>query len=255
MKMIILSPAAVSAIAVSRGTGADNLLTPDPKEVWADTTVNSAVNIDIDFGAARAVDTVFLGHVQAPAAGATWTITGGTGSYTASTIKASGALRAPDAAGQFPAVSHGFWHGESISIRYLRLALFQPSGSPPLQAGVAMAGAAFTPAYNKEWGSGRRVVDTGSVTPLPSGGFAVVEQARKAAWYWTLGDLTADEVEALHALALDRGETRPVLVVEDPAQTAGLRHRLHYGLFERLRQYERRNVAQTRWEFGIEEWV
>lgn len=253
--LLILSPATIAAIATSRGTGDQNLLTPDPKEVWADNAVTTAANIDIDLGSVQTIDTVFLGHVTPPAAGATWTITGGAASYTTSVLKASSALRAVDAANQAPLLSHGLWTGAAANIRYLRLAVIQPTGSPTLTAGIVMAGQTFRPTLNHEWGSGRAVVDTGSKTPLPSGGFATVEQARKTSWAWTLGDLSMAEVDALHAIALDRGETRQVLVVEDPDATTGQLRRIHYGLFGKLRQYERRNKAQTKWEFDIEEWV
>lgn len=253
--MLILRPASIAALSVSRGSGAANLLTADPKEVWADSTVNSAVNIDIDFGASVSIDTVFLGHIQAPAAGASWTISGGAAAYTTTTLKASGALRVPDAAGQAPGMSHAFWTGTAVAIRYLRLSLMQPAGNPPLQAGVVMAGKAFRPIWNREWGGGRRVIDMGTKTPLPSGGFATLTGGRKAAFSWTFGDLTDEEVDELYALLLDRGETSPVLVVEDPDATVGLRNRLHYGLFDRFEAYERQAVGKTRWSLGIEQWV
>ena len=253
--MLILAPAPISALAVSRGSGGANLLAADPKEAWVDAAVGTAANIDIDFGAAIPVDTVFLGHVSPPDAGATWTITGGVAGYTTTTLKAAGALRAVDAAGQAPTLSHAFWTGASATVRYLRLSVTQPAGQPVLSAGVVMAGSAWVPTWNHEWGSGRRVIDTGKATALPGGGFGVAEGARKAAWSWVLGDLTDAEVDVLYALQLDRGETRPLLVAEDPAATTGQRHRLHYGLLAGLRAYERRNPAQTRWEFTLEEWV
>lgn len=253
--ILFLKPSPISAIAVSRGGIAANLLTPDPKEVWVDTADGSVVNIDIDMGVNTPIDTILLGYISPPDAGATWTITGGTAGYTTGTLKASGPLRAIDAAGQAPAVSHAFWTGAQQSLRFIRLALTQPAGKGPLSAGVAMLGAAFTPTYNKEWGAGRRVIDTGSATPLPSGGFGIVEGARKRSYAWTLGDLSTDEVDALEAIALDRGETQPLLVVEDPAATTGQRNRIHYGLFQGLRQFDRRNPKQTRWEFMIEEWI
>lgn len=253
--ILILKPTPISAIAASRGAIAANLLTSDPKEVWVDTADGSVVNIDIDFGVAVPIDTVFLGFVSPPAAGAVWTITGGVAAYTTLTLKASGALRSIDATGQSPTLSHAFWAGTSQTVRYLRLALTQTASAGALNAGIVMAGKAFTPTYNKEWGAGRRVIDTGSATGLPSGGFATVEGARKRAYAWTLGDLSTDEIDALEAIALDRGETLPVLVVEDPAATTGQRNRIHYGLFQGLRQFDRRNVKQTRWEFLIEEWI
>lgn len=253
--IVILAPAAIAAIAVSRGSGAANLLTADPKEVWADSAVGTAATIDIDLGSVQLVDTIFLGHIAPPAAGATWTITGGAASYTTTTIKAAGALRAVDAAGQFPATSHALWIGAAVSVRYVRLSVTQPAGSPVLTAGVVMVGDAFSPIYNQEWGAGRKVIDSGTATALPSGGFAIAEGARKGGYSWTLGDLSSTEADALYALMLDRGETRPVLVVEDPAATAGLMRRIHYGRMTSLQPFARRNPAQTRWEMSVEQWI
>lgn len=253
--ILILKPTGITSIAASRGSGPGNLLTADPKEVWVDSADGSVVNIDIDMGAVVPIDTILLGHITPPAAGAIWTITGGVAAYTTGVLKASGPLRAIDASGQFPGMSHAFWTGAQQGLRYIRLAITQSAGAGPLSAGVVMLGAAFTPAYNKEWGAGRRVIDTGSATALPGGGFSIVDGARKRSFSWTLGDLSTDEIEVLEAIALDRGETAPLLVVEDPAATTAQRSRIHYGLLQGLRQFERRNVKQTRWEFTVEEWI
>lgn len=251
--LLILSPARIASVTVNRGTGGGNLLTPDPREVWADSATGNGT-IGIDLGAPRAIDTVFLGHILPPAAGAVWAITGGIGSYYETLMAAERPLRVPDVAGRFPALSHAFWHGPSVTVRYLRISIEQPAGALPLTIGVVQAGRAFSPEWNHEWGSGRRPIDTGSATALPNGGFSVIEGVRKSAWHWTLGDLSDAERDTLYELALDRGETKPLLVVEDPASTAGLRRRLHYGKFMQLRQFERLGKNRTRWELQIEEW-
>ncbi|WP_441102229.1 hypothetical protein, partial [Enterococcus faecium] len=49
--------------------------------------------------------------------------------------------------------------------------------------------------------------------------------------------------------------SRQALIVENVDRTPGLRQRIHSGLFERWRAFERRNRKQTRWEIGMEEWV
>lgn len=252
--LLILSPAAIAAIATSRGTGSQNLLSPHPLEVWLDDSAGTAATISIDLGAARSIDTVFLGYVLPPAAGATWSITGGVAGYAEVTLAATATLRVPDVAGRFPALSHAFWHGAASTVRYLRITVTQPAGSSPLSVGIVQAGKAFVPQLNKEWGSGRRPIDTGTVTPLLDGGFSVVEGVRKSSYYWTLGDLADAELDQLHDLALDRGASRALLVVEDPAMTAGLRRRLHYGLFGAFKQYERQSPGRTRWELSIEDW-
>ena len=124
-----------------------------------------------------------------------------------------------------------------------------------LGAGIVMGGKAWRPVYNMEWGSGRRVIDTGTVAQLPDGGFATMEGARKRAFDWTLGDLSRAETDALEELLLDHGESIPLLVVEDPDATAGQRNGIHYGLFVGLKAYERANPAQTKFAFSFEEWI
>lgn len=253
--VLILSPAPITSIAATRGSGVANLLTPSPKEVWVDTVDGSAASINIDFGAMVAIDTVFLGSVYPPAAGATWSITGGAAGYTTSTLKASGPLRAIDSASRSPLRTHAFWKGAVANIRYLSINVMQPSGSGPLSAGVVLAGKAWQPTFNMEFGSGRRVIDTGTVASLPDGGFATMTGARKRAFSWTLGDLSVAETDALEDLLLDHGETVPLLVVSDPDATTGQRGRIHYGLFTGLKAYERQDPTQTKWAFDFEEWM
>jgi hypothetical protein len=245
----------IPAIVASRGSGAANLLSADPKEVWADSAVGSAATIDIDLGGVHPLNSVFLGYIHGADPAASWTITGGVAAYAEMVLKAAGPLRVPDVAGELLAISHGLWFGADASVRYLRLSITQPEGSPALMAGVLLVGHAFQPDFNREWGSGRRPIDTGTATPLPGGGFGIAEGARKLGFTWTFGDLGEADVLALEDIALACGETRPLLVVEDPAPSAGLRRRIHYGLFEKFKAFERRNRVQTRWELGIEQWV
>ena len=252
--MIVVPPLPVAAIAASRGTGVANLLTADPKEVWVDSAVATPATIDIDLGAAQSIDTVFLGHVYNVGTAATWAISGGLSGYSDVEIKASGTLRVPDADDQYPPMSHALWFGDAVSVRYLRITVTKPV-LPVFMIGVVLIGRAFQPELNKEFGAGRRVIDTGVATPLPSGGYGIAEGVRKRGYNWTFADLTLAEIDALEAVALDRGETATLLAVEDPAPTTSLRNRIHYGLFTRFRQFERRNAVQTRWELGIEEWV
>lgn len=253
--LLILAETPIASMAVSRGSGADNLLTPDPKEIWLDSDVGSAATIDIDFGSATVIDTVFLGCVANAAPNAIWTITCGGQSYTEVTLLNEGVLRVPDRQGRTSSVTHAFWTGSDALARYLRIAITQPAASLPLSIGALMSGQSFKPQFNNEWGAGRGVVDTGVVTRLPSGGIFGVEGARYGTFKWAFGDLTTEETDALYEMQLDRGESRRVLVVEDPEMSAGLRNRLHYGLFTSLRSYERRNPKQTRWEFMMNDLV
>lgn len=253
--ILICPPTSIASVSASRGTASFNLLRPDPKEVWLDDAVGTPALINVDFGKLVPINTIFLGNIAGPATDASWAITGGATGYTDTMIKASGLLRVPERPGRTSPFGHAFWYGADIYIRYLRLSILQPAGNDPISIGVLFAGLGWQPEYNQEWGAGRGVKDTGSVTRLPSGGFVVVEGARYATYKWTLGDLTPDETDWLHDFQMDRGESRRVLVVEDPDWTDGLRGRLHYGLLTGLRPNERRNPAQTRWDFQIENWL
>jgi hypothetical protein len=252
--LIAIRPMTVTNVSSSRGSGADNLLTFDPKEVWADTAAGSASIINVDLGSVREIDTVFLGYVSPAAAAASWSITGGAAGAS-EVIQADDTLRVPDVADHSPASSHALWFGAPRQVRYLAISVTQPAGSAPLTIGVLVVGKAIVTELGQEWGGGRQPIDTGTATSLPSGGFAVVEGVRKRLLNWTFGDLSVAETDQLELLALAVGETSPGLVIEDADRTAGLRSRIHYGLFRQWRPYERRNRKQTRWEIAIEEWV
>ncbi|WP_242095505.1 hypothetical protein [Sphingomonas sp. CROZ-RG-20F-R02-07] len=252
-KLLIIEPMDFQATA-SRGSGAANLTSRDPKEVWADSAAGSAAAITIDLGQARSIDTIFLGYVRPPVATATWTITGGLSEGAEFVIQPQAILRVPDVSGRFATISHALWNGLAVTARYLTITVNQPAGTP-LTIGVAVVGLAFVAALGQEWGAGRQPIDTGSATSLPSGGFSVVDGVRKRRFGWTFGDLSLTEADQLEQIALDLGETKPALVIENAASLPGLRSRIFYGLFEKWKVYERRNRQQTRWDIGIEEWV
>ncbi|MDT7533724.1 hypothetical protein OVY48_09840 [Sphingobium sp. SA2] len=254
--ILITPPAAISALTVSRGSGADNLLTPDPREAWVDSTVGTPVTIDIDLGIARVIDTVFLGSLFNAHPDATWAISGGLAGYGDVSILAIGVLRVPERGDwRRRTMSHALWFGAKHLVRYLRIAITQPGDATPLSIGALIVGEGFQPRLNKEWGAERGVRDSSSVTRLPGGGVSVVEGARYATYGWTLGDLSTVEADVLFELVLDRGESRPVVVVEDPATSIGLRNRIHYGALTGLRSFTRRNVAQTSWQLVCEDWA
>jgi hypothetical protein len=252
-RLLIIKPLPVVSISTSRGSGVGNVLTPDPKEVWADNAIGAAATLTVDLGANRLIDTIFLGYVRAPSAEATWSITADGGSPQESVLQPIAPLRVPDSGGH-PALSHALWHGPASWLRYLTITINQPTGAP-LSAGVLVVGKALEAELGREWGWGRQPVDTGVATPLPSGGFSVVEGVRKVLLTWTFGDLSIEETDQLELIGLALGETKPVLVIEDADRTAGLMSRIHYGLFKRWRAFERRNRRQTRWELGIEQWI
>lgn len=249
--MLVIKPILPTGGGASRGTGYANLLTPDPKEIWTDTTVGSNVTFSFFLGGTISINFVMLGFITAAAA-ATMKVTAGVGNYTDFTLRNTSLIQTTGALGPR---YHGIWSGTPVSVSDVQITLNQPAGADPITAGVLLVGSAFQPTYNREWGSGRQVIDTGSKEALLGGGFGVGEGARKAGYRWTLGDLSDAEVASLYAIALDRGETRPIVVVEDPDNTAGLNERIHYGLFDRFEAYERANPQQTRWSLSMTEWV
>jgi hypothetical protein len=253
--ILITEPTPIAAVTASRGTGAANLLSADPREVWLDNGVGAPMTIDIDLGVERIIDTVFLGCMFAADPAATWAISAGLTGYADQLIMDVQALRALDRNWQRRAMSHALWFGAEQLVRYLRITITQPVGAAPLAIGRLLVGDGFQPRWNKEWGSGRTVKDTSTITRLPSGGVAVGEGARYGGYSWTLGDLSDDETDRLYELQLSVGESRPILVVEDPARTAGLRNRIHYGALTGLRTFERRNQAQTSWQMSVDDWA
>jgi hypothetical protein len=253
--ILMAEPLPIAAISASRGSGAENLLTADPREAWLDDAVGSVVSIDIDLGAERIVDTVFLGCMFHASPAAIWTISGGLGGYADQVIMQAQPLRVPDRKWARRTLSHALWIGNEQLVRYVRVSIIQPAGAEPMSIGALIVSSRFQPRFNKEWGAGRGVKDTGTVTRLASGGVAVVEGVRYATYGWTLGDLSVDEADQLYEMQLVVGESRPILVVEDPARTTGLRNRIHYGALTGLRAFERRNVRQTSWQLTVEDWA
>lgn len=254
-RLTIVQPLPIASVIASRGTGANNLSTFDPKEVWADITPDGfAATLSIDLGAARSIDTIFLGFLR-PATDAIWAISGGVAGPNEIVLQGAAAMRVLDLPGQDVRYDHALWTGPAQTARYLNIPVAQPGGAAALSIGVLVIGKAFAAELGQEWGDGRQPIDLGTATELPSGGFSVVEGARKLRYSWTFGDLSQAEADQLEQLSLALGTTAPGLVIEDADRTPGLRSRIHYGLFEAWKQFERRNRRQTRWEVGIRQWI
>lgn len=242
--MIILDPLDVSAVTVSSGTGADNLKTPSPREVWVAGAAGNAT-ITIDLGAVYAVDTAVLCFTNL-AAGDTVT----TETAQAANFSDAAPLDARQVVDSYN-ITHVLLTGALRNARHVRFSI--ATGATP-RVGVVCIGAKFQPTWNREWGGGRQIIDTGSKEALLNGDFGIGEGVRKSGFRWTFGDLTGDETEILYNLGLNRGETRTVVVVEDPDNTAGLIGRIHYGLFDRFEEYSRQNVNLTRWSLSVTGW-
>jgi hypothetical protein len=248
-KLQIVEPltATISAPGTD-GTNPANVLTNDPKEVWISPA--GVGNIELDFGAAVTMDSVFLGFTNADAAAQVGVYSRAAPGGAATLQAGVTAIRASDAKSTRSSILLRF---SPVAIRYL---LVQVSAlSAPLQAGRIAAGLAFEASWDREWGSGRRPIDTAKVQPLLGGGFGVQPGARKAAYSWTFGDLTDAEVEQLWGTVYRVGHSSPLIVSEQDGATVGANEKLHYGLFQRLDQFERRDPNATKWALEIEEWI
>lgn len=247
--MIILESYALAAApTVSDGTGAAFLATPDPKEVWVAQAWTST--IDVDLGAVRDVDAIFLGFTNA-SADASWTIAKGTGLGSGLTvIHGPAAMRAADSIGPR---HQSFAQLDAVhAARYFRISVTQ-TGGVPLTAGALAIGKAFRAPY--EFGGGRTPIDTGIKEALLGGGFGLGEGVVKAQLRWSFIDLTPAQRRTLWALAKRRGEGRPIVVVEELGEDAGFGEEIHYGLFDKFQAYEREAPGQTRWAMSMTEWL
>jgi hypothetical protein len=240
-------PATISTVSGTPSNLA-NLLTPDPKEV---ATFNSGVtwSFDLDLGAVKSVDTAFLGYMSGPAP---FFVSFGTAQGGADVAQI---VVTPQASTLVEPIYHGAYVlNAPVNARWIR---FSPTVVPAVAGtlGVAAVGLSIQPTWGHEFGSGRPVEDTGTVERLFSGGFGIYEGVRVGGYQWTFGDLSDAEIQALYALARDRGTTRSVLVIEDPDQTDGLNERVHWSLFDRLEVYERQAPGASRYAFKVRDWA
>lgn len=252
-KLTIVEPWAATALVSSVGgdTGVANLLKPDPKEIMQASSA-AARYLTFDLGAARSVDSFFIGFTNATdATMRPHSATDAAGSGPVA-LAAAQTIRAADCA--TVRSSRLITLAAPVVGRYFRIDLSANAGGA-LQIGIAAVGRSFSAEWDREWGSGRRLVDTSKVTQLLSGGFGRQRGARKAAYSWTFGDLTDAETEALWAMQLRLGISDPLVVAERDGVTVGANEQLHYGLFTRVDAFERREPQVTKWSLTIEEWT
>jgi hypothetical protein len=150
--ILIMEPLPIAAIAAAPGTGAANLLSPHPKEVFSSPATGDNFSIDIDLGSVQIIDTIFLGFLWDVGAAVTRTIAGGVAGHAEFTIATVEALRAVDAAGTGANPTHALWTAAAVAVRYIRIFVGVSAGHPSISAGIVMVGKAFRPTYNQEWG-------------------------------------------------------------------------------------------------------
>ena len=251
--MLILSPLPIAAVTA----GAENLLTPSPREVWVAPGVG-AYPIVLDMGAVVSVDTAFVGFTNAHA-GSSWQVFTGpdmAGPWTATAMAGSFTP-----VGVMGARRHGFSKiPNPVASRYFQLRT-ESNGAPAMQYGIVMLGKAIILPH--EYGSGRAPIDLGGKERLPDGGLGIDAGAIVARLQWRfvgLSDATTDQLWDLVANPVTgRGETKPVLVAEtraaDLTDLAGRNDRLHYGTFDRIEPYSRRDPNDTVWSMAMTEWA
>jgi hypothetical protein len=247
--LLIVRPYPNNIVTPNLGTGGPNLLTPDPKEVWVGSSGGGTYFFDIDLGSPQTADFIFAGFSSFPVFHVTslWTATGMNTGLSAVNFTASGQLTSP----RGPR-NHNFASFAPLTSRYWRVGV---NCATSFSLGILALGRAVQPTWGREWGSGRQVTDMSAVQPLRGGGYGIERGARKPGFQFTCGDLTDAEVEDLWQMALEIGESAPVIVVEDPDRTAGLNERIHYGLFDRPEEYQRLLPGATRWGFRLKGWV
>ena len=245
--VLIIQPLPHGSGPFAGGTGVENLLTRDPKEIWVAPSAE-AQGIDIDMGAAVTVDSFFLGFTNA-GIGATWNIYTATGLTTGLVVVHTGAMRPADSIGPR---HHCFVRlAAPVTSRYFKIVAAQ-AGAAPLQSGALVLGLAFE--QWREFGGGRVPVDTGERQDLTSGGFGIGDGVVKAQFNWSFIDLSDAEVARLWAISRARGLRKPIVVVEDADLPAAQNEAIHYGVFDRFQPYERSAPETTRWAFSVLGW-
>lgn len=245
--MLILKPLPIAQVSTG-GTGIANLTTPSPREVWISPSTAGGVSIDFDLGSELEVDSFYLGGTNARSDG-TWAVVrraslGGAAidvPVATKPMRLSGGIRS-----RHPAFEH---LAAPITGRFFSYEVNQPV--TPLEIGNLIIGKAFEAPY--AYGSGRQPVDTSKVVALPDGGFGIERGVVKSSLSWRFADLDNAQLETLWALAEDRGESAPLVVVEGPDYPPKAPS-VHYGLFRRFEAFEREDAAFTKWQLSIEEW-
>lgn len=253
-KLQIIEPMTVTAMNSSYDSAPStrlNMLTPDPKQIFASPNA-LAQDILFDLGSVQTLDSFFLGFTNA---GSAATVALGTSTDLAGTgyVNRVGntVIRAADAKSTRSSIL--LKAAAPFSSRYLYLSL--GANTANWQIGRIAAGLAFEASWDREWGSGRRVIDTAKTQALIGGGFGVQPGVRKAAYQWTFGDLTDAETEQLYGIAYRVGNSGTIIVNEQDGTTVGANEKLHHGLFQRFEAFERRDPGATKWALEIEEWI
>lgn len=250
-------PMTSASVSVSRGTGAANLVSFDPREVWQDVVPGSpasAATIDVDLGTNPPTwDVIALINTNAANA-ATWTITTGASAPAAGATSVTGSAMRLASEELADATGPSTWVSPTPQTsRHIRLALTQPTGQAALTIGGLIVGKSWKPLYPREPGTGRPPTDTGVRTRLDDGGLSTVPGKLLSGFKWVFGDLDPGELAKLWGVLRRRRTTEPLLLIEDPGELVA--ENVHYGTFVDLEAYERRDQSKSRFAMSFEDWV
>jgi hypothetical protein len=244
----IIRPLTPAAMAVSSGAAsATNMLTKSPREVWVTDSGTTHV-IDVDLGAATAIDAVYLGGMSL-GIGATWALSTATGMGTGLAAAASGNV-ALTGATEAPFQS-ALLRATDVTSRYFRIVVTLPT-TAVLQVGALAIGKSWRHPY--AYGSGRPLIDTTRKTELFDGGFGVDQGVVKSGFRWRMVDLGKAKSEELFALLRKVGTGRPIVAIEEVDTTPFVDAAVHYGLFDKFEPWERANAVDTVWALSMTEW-
>lgn len=209
-KLAIISPLPAISSTASSGTGAANLITPDPKEIWV-AGVAGIGTLSIDLGKLALVDSCFVGGSNIPI-GAVIVIYGSVN--VSRSDKTFIALARVDVNhfrdGRINAAAFG---ADAKFCRYIDIDIINVN-TTVLQVGIVAVGKVAFSKFGHEYGSARGVSDTGQAESLIGGGFGISLGAKKKTYSWVFGDLTSAEAKEFEGIALTLGTSSAVVVME-----------------------------------------
>ena len=252
---------AISGSSTAAGMPWSNLLTPFPHERARSTNLTT-VYFELDFGAARAWDSIWLGYSNARSA-TNWRIRAADtqGNLTAAPNHDSGTIAIWPAsspstlATDWPRGAFGFYNilGATVTRRWLRVDI--TDGSHPdgyFQFGCLIPGLIFTPTYGWAYGGeepteveppdrARSISGVAFPTPAPT-------PAKESV---LLKSLSQAEYRSIRRLYRLRGSHKHVLVVKDPTDTGYLHENTIHGLFTSMAPFTQRYVKPA-YGYGCE---
>jgi hypothetical protein len=253
-----ISPGLYVAGNQGLGTGINNLLRDDPREVWQSAPAETNVGIWIDLGVDTFWDSLYLVNTNMPA-GATWRIYDGSAasvSYTQN-LNINGGVFAParrPSEDNIPDVNGPcfYWSPALRLARYIYIVV-NLNTATQLRIGNVVVGRGLKPSLPRELGAGRPPLDTGSRTRMEGGGLAIVSGALVSGFRWTFGDLSPSDLGVLWGLLRRRRSTGVIALIEDPEAPAA--EQCHYGHLTNLEIYERSDTSKSRWSMTMEDWT